>query len=651
MSLEVSLQPQPEAKQFLSPDEEAQVVKQCAELWTLGEDALRINRTRKEKVVKAYECQHEDIILKRKGSTGYLPWVYTAIESAHARLTGAMLPNDEDVFALVGETQDDQAGCETMTEYLKSVYKDMGFQNLMKGAIKEVLFGEVVIKIYWRKDVKDYTERTIDPVLDNAGQHLMIDGHLQYDIGSRKVPEAIYNNIYAETISSQDFIVYPVCGDISRTCCAHRVWRHKDELMASQDAGIYVNVDKIQVNDNVSSFTPTPSSSGSTYTMGMPAVTKQQGHEVKEYWLYRIKVGDIVYYNMIATIVNGKTLIRFEPNPYDYGLKPFIYCPLIQDYKKDSGLQNTGHGIADRALEIQKMGNFIINQVFDESKVKLFGYYKYKDDGVFDPAKFIARPGGMVRVGDLNNLQPVNPNMGQLSFGIQELEYLENQFEMTTGVPKFLKGVQDDNPTDTATAKRLAAEGADTRFRSLARNLNENLLKPFVKMSYVLIRQYSMMDIDVLYDIARRTMPSRQQQVNPQTLQLQSVDIDPITLIQAMPNIPTLRNMDVNIVGFENVLEKADKAAQFERFMNGLASYAKFDMTIFEYIKTPMAVRSYARYLSVDSELLRTDEEKQQIDEQNAFRQQQQAEQAQALAQQSGLMNDQKGVPTNAAAV
>lgn len=582
MSLEINQQPEYEP---LTEQEEQELNNKLNELWKLGEDAKADSMKRKERVRKAYDCQHEQIILKRNGSKAYLPWVYTAIESAHARLSSALMPKDEDVFVLSGETEDDQAGCDVMTEYIKSVCKDMDFPSKFDDGLKELLFGDVVFKVTWRRDEKQETQF----IEGQPTQATVID----------------YNSFYAEPIPSKDFIIYPVSGDFARASCAHRVWRHKDELLAVQEQGFYRNVDLISDGDDKSHSTTKDD-------------TDHQGLAVKEYWLHRIKIGDKVYKNMVATQVDDKHIIRFEPNKYDYGITPFVYCPLIKDYGK-----LTGHGLCDRAYEIQKQANFVINQVFDESKVKLFGFYKYVSDSAFNPASFVARPGGLVEVGDLNNLQPVNPNINQLSFGITELQFLQNEFETTTGVPKFLTGVRDqDSGKDTATAKRLAADGADTRFRSIGNRVNQNLVKPLFSMFYALTRQMAIQDPEVLKDIANRTQQRFVEMTDPMTGQKVKREFTPEELVAKLPNIPGLTKVDINVVGFENVLDKAEKAGQFERWMQSLISVSQMDSSIIKRVKGDQALEYYTRNLNIDSDLLRNDQEMAELGAEEAQQQQ-----------------------------
>jgi hypothetical protein len=584
-----------EADSYLSQQDEEDVLRYCSEIWQLGEQALQDSRKRKKKLVQAYECQHDDVVLNRQGSKAYLPWVYTAHESAQARLTNVLFPNDEDVFDIIGETSDDEDGCQLMSDYLKSVFKEIGFQTLFDDALKELLFGEVVIKLSWKKEIRNYSKREIVNIVDAYG---VLNPALQ----TTQEEEVLYNGIKAETIPSEDFVLFPISGDLSRSTCAHRVWRHKDELMAIQEAGIYANVQQIPEPLSHNGLNATESS-----------LTHQQGLAVKEFWIPRIKIGQKLYRNMIATIVEDKYLIRFSPNPYDYGMVPFIYCPLIKDFKTKGGLQKSGHGLTDRALEIQKIANFIANQVLDESKIKLYGLYKYKEDGSFNPATFVSRPGGLIRVDDLNNIQPINPNIGQLSFGLSELGYLENQFDQVTGVPRFLKGTPDYNPNETATSKRLQAEGADNRFRAMARRVNEQLLKPFIYMAYVIIRQYAMTDETVLYDIARKTQISRVEAFDSETNTPYQRELSPMELFAKMPAIPPLSKIDINIIGFENVLTKQDKAFQFERFLNGLQRLASLRPDILNLIQGDEALESYARYLSVDKDILFSKEELQAL--------------------------------------
>lgn len=600
----------------LTEEEEKEIITKLKDIRSKSEDGFRKARKRKERVIKAYECQHEDIILKRNGSKAYMAWIYTAHESAQARLTNSLVPNDDDSFALISETDDDQAGCDMMSDYIKQILNDMRFINLFDDAIKELLFGDVVIKLNWLKIANSITMQNPETMMPE------------------KQEDVLYNNVNAEVISSNDFILWPLKGDMSRATCGHRVWRHKDELLSVQQErpDVYRNVEAIQEKD------------GNNYTQD--GQSAQQGLQVWEYYVSRMKLATgRILRGYIMTVVEDQHLIRCQPNEYDYGLIPFIYCPLIKDYNKE-GLQNTGHGLTDRAYEYQKMANFIINQVFDESKVKLYGQYKYVDDGTFNPGNFVSRPGGLIKVGDIGNLQPLNPNIGQLSFGIQELEYLESQFETTTGVPKFLTGTAPDNPNDTATSKRLQADGADTRFRALARRINENLLKPFIEMVYVLIRQYAIQDQTVLMDIARRTQRTRktemQPKIDPMTGQMAvdpetgmpeleeiSIEMTPEEVMQSMPVIPPLSKIDVKVVGFENVLDKADKAAQFERFAQGIMQVASVAPEALDRVKMDQAIDHYARNLNIPDDLLRDESEMAEL---------QMQKQQQAMQQQESNM-------------
>lgn len=604
MTFEVTIRETPEQQQFLTEAGEAEVVKKLTNLWTMGENALRPARNRMKKIIRAYECEHEDAIKKLKRSKAYLPWTYTTIESAHSRLLNTIMPGDEDYFNLVGETADDQDGCDMMAEYIKAKHKESYFQDIFDQALKNVLLGEVVIKIYWKKETKNYTDREIVPVIGEDGQPVLNDlGKPISQLMPVVKEDILFNSVYYEVIPSDDFIIYPISGDISRTSMCHRVWRHYDELMAAQEAGVYVNVDRLKDSAR----------NDKDFSEGVRrGQTHQQGLEVKEYWIHRITVEGKIYHDIIATIVDDKTLIRFEPNQYDYGLRPFIYCPLVRDFDK-----NTGHGIADRGYEIQKIANFVINQVLDQAKISLYGFYKYTEDGVFNPGNFISRPGGLVKVGDLNNLQPIQSAVSQLPFGLDSLQYLENQYETTVGVPKFLKGIEDHLPgKDTATAKRLAAEGADTRFRSWARRINENLLKPLIMMTYILIRQHAMTEIEVLEDIARVTQRNRFRQVNPETGEMEEIEMTPEELIQRLPAVPPLSKVDFKIVGFENVLDRADKASQFERFISGISQMVQFKPQLLDYIKEDQALNGYARYLNIEKEIMRDDIEMIQLQQQ-----------------------------------
>lgn len=589
----------------LSSSEEAEIVKQVKELISSGKAAMEPARTKVKRAYKAYNLQHDRKTLDKTRTNAYLPWVYTAIESGHARLVNSMLPNDEDIFSIMGETEDDNEACEFMSEALKSYFKDGGVITELSRALKAAEFGYCAVKMAIKKVEKQYSVAIDAPVLDEIGEPILDElGQPMLQKQVQTQSDLIYYGPSAELIPLDDFFIYPLNLPMERTSYGHRVWRYLDELEEVQAQGFYRNIDQIRADmgDNDTAFkTGNADSSGDG---------RKQGLEVWELWLPRVKVGKRgILKNYIATVVEGKYLVRFEPNPYDFGIVPFIYVPFIEDVNVDQGLQNTGHGLVDKALEIQKIGNFIVNQICDESKVKLYGTYKYIEDGSFNPGAFVTRPGGLVRVADINNLQPINPNLGQLSFGFQELQYWEQQFEIVTNVPKFLKGVIDEGPGQTtATEKRLTAEGNDQRFRALGRHLNEKLLKPVVLFSYVLTRQWCIQDPIFMGDLVRRVVESKEEVQQPDG-SVAYRELTPDKMLAKVPDMPPLSKIDINVVGFENVLNKSENAAKLERFVAGVANFAQADPSALMHLKTEEIIEGYRRDLGVDQEFVRDESE------------------------------------------
>lgn len=611
----------------LSKQEEALVVHQLCDIWAKGEQALRPGRDRKKDIVKAYNAQHLRKPDKDR-SDAYLTLVYNAIEIGHARLESSLLPTEEEIFTITGETEDDNELCDMMSEYLKSLIKDNDGEEVISDAIKEALIGgEAVIRVSMRKDVSYVTQMQQAPLIDETGQPIIdpvtqqpmpepavdetgqpiIDPATGQMIPSgpkpTKVEQIDFYGCMFETVHPDDFIIFPVTGDKKRACMAQRVWRYYDELLAAESSGFYQNVSEI----------PPPAKNNSTYdTTGRVGDGHKQGMCLKEFWLPRIMVNGRVYRNMIATVVDDKYLIRFENNRLDGGIRPFIYVPLIKDYTIEGGMQNSGHGICHRAFEMQRVSNMTINQVIDESRSKLFGMYKYKpSDKAFNPATFTFKPNGLIATDDPNNcLIPLNQPLQHLSFGIQELEYFQNQFETTTGIPKFLHGVQDTNSNDTATAKRLAAEGADVRFRKLGKTLNR-LLEDVLKVTYTITRQVAMEDPTLLLDIAKRTQVDRVQQFDTMTGQMTTVQLPDEILIQKVQGLPTLKSVDIKVVGFENTLRKQEFAMAIERFFTGIANIGMAiaqNPQFFMRYKMDDAADRYAQSLGVGN-FLRSDAE------------------------------------------
>lgn len=530
-------------------------------------------------------------------SNHVLPWGYDAVESAYAHLASTMVPKDEQVFEATGRTQEDHPGVKVMAQYLEHRLDESGFVEQFKKGLHQLLRkNHTCLKRYWRKDIRTSHEIQVDPM----------DGK------KKRIPteKVVFNNVWFDVVDINDFWFFPIHGDFNKTTRGHVGYRHLEELKAEKEQGVpYFNLELINEKKESDDL----EQKKKTY----------QGLKVEEVWIHRLKIDDQVYNNVMATVVNEKTIIRFQPNGYPMGESPFVWACANPD-----GDCLYGYGLLSRGIQLVDYASFLLNQRGNEIKVNLYGSNKYYDDGVFNPYNVISRPGALIRMASAEscaaNLVPVaQGNTPMLMEATQEILMLKGEFESVT-VPKVVKGMIETTRQTTATEQTLAQNNSSGKLHILAGHLNNCLLKPVLDGMYSMIYQQKDIDPSVLEDIARLTQESTT-----------TMDTDPTgnplpkpivlqrsiqEMVQDLPEILPLPEIDIKLVGYQNMIRKQEKLQNISmaipQFMQ--SPWAK-------YIKGHNLMETTFRLLDLDYDSLLCDsEEAKKIDAQEQQAQQKQ---------------------------
>lgn len=526
-------------------------------------------------------------------SNHVLPWAYDAVESAYSHLASTMLPRDEQIFDATGRTQEDHPGVKVMAQYLEHRLSDAGtLQQLKKGLHQALRKNHTCYKTYWRKDMRIGHEIVVDEL---TGQ-------------KKRQPKehVVFNNVWTDVVDIDDFWFYPIHGRLENTTHGHTTYRFKEDLTAEKERGVpYINLEKIKSKED--STDPEADKSKKTY----------QGLKIEEVWVPRIEIEGKIYQNYVATVVNEKILIRFQPNPYDMGKSPFTWFCVNPD-GPDCLL---GYGLLSRGNGLLNYASFLLNQRGNEIKTNLYGPHKYYDDGVFNPYNVISRPGAMIRMASLEsvqaNLQPLSVNPIMLAEGMQEIMNLKAEYESVT-VPKVVKGMLEVT-NRTATEIQGAQNNGSTKLHVLASSFNDEVLKPKLELDYLMI--YQMIQInpgEILPDIARLTQESTTEitetpdgQPLPEPITVQRTEEE---MIADLPDILPLPEIDIKIVGYENMIRKQEKLQAISQALPQLAQSPAA-----QYLKWYNIGEDVLRLLDLDYDnLLMDSEEAKQADAQAA---------------------------------
>ena len=606
MELQISIDnPQPLT---LSEQEQAELVRFVTETEQKGREARKPWAEDWEECRKWYDCEPDPIIDPEMEwqSNLVLPWAYDAVESAYSHLHSTMIPRNDAVYDFVGRTNDDHPGIEVMGKYLVQTMDRARLPEQFGKTLKQLLVkNHACTKVYWRRDTRTSYEWQVGP-----------------DGVERRVPveKLTFNGIWFDAVDVDNFVFYPIHGDIEKSTRIHCTYRFLEDLKAAAEAkeAPYFNIDKLTGEEEKTLTHEEIQKGKKTY----------QGVKIKEAWIHRVKIGEKVYKNYVAVIADDKHLIRFQPNPYEGGKSPFVWTQFMPN-----GDCNYSFGLLSRGKNILKAANFLFNQRLDELKLKTHQPHAYWDDGIFNPYNVICRPGAMVEMSQESvlggNLRPIIQDMNALVANMQEVLELKAEFESVT-VPKVVKGLIESNQR-SATEIARAENNSTGKLHTIAFHANENHLKPLGELSYMLNYQMIQQDPQVKLDMARVTLEATEQVQDGETGEVVTVTLSDEDLVAKLPEILPLPELDVKVVGYQNAVRKQETAMAMGQAMPQLvqtpaAKYHKWD-AVAEIVYEALDVDK-------DRILMDADERKQADQkEQQAQEQLQQQEQAQMALQ------------------
>lgn len=574
MEYQINLDTSREVK--LSADDEQLIVNYVVDCKKKGRDARKRYQDDWTACERAYHCEPDPINDEELEwqSNKCLPWAYDSVESWYAHMHSTLIPRNDKIFTVSGKTREDDPGAEVMQDYLEFRFDRNKFPEQFGKALKQLgIKNHTCVKLFWKEDKR--VSYQWEPVTE-----LDADGNLVEK--KVRVPQeyTTFNNVWMDVVDIENFVMYPIHGDINRTTRIHTTFRFLEELKADAEAGNtpYFNINKLDLKDEKDcADDQRPVTPANTEKISKRAEKTFQGLKIDEAWIHRVKIGDKVYKNYIATIVNEKTLIRFQPNPYDQGESPFIWLAL-----KPDGDCLYGYGLNSKGIQILQAANYLFNHNLDELKIKLHPPHLYWDDGVFNPYNVVTRPGAMVRMAGADsvqaNMRPLYQTFEPNQAAMVAIEALKVEFETVT-VPKVVKGlIETRTGGTTATEIAQAQNNSSGKMHVDAFHVNENLLLRIMERTYSLIHQQLFVDPSILEEIARVTQeaaetitedPTTGEPLPPE--QYITVEKPIEALVEELPQFLPLPEVDIKVVGYQNQIRKQEQLAATSEVLGQLA--------------------------------------------------------------------------------
>jgi len=466
----------------LNPDQQNQLTQSVSQDYHRWKQSRFRLEAKWRECWEAYLCDEKSLYTQHEEDTAdrsriARPVLYEAVEGIHANLLNAMFPANERFFTVSGKTETDQRNARMIEEYLRGKLEDASFLEKYTLFLKQaVIIGNSVAAIPWHRATQ----------IRRREQPVTLFG---VTVGYQRtaVEEVVYDGPEFEVIDMFDFLIDPDAASFRQAKVIHKVERHLRDLQSNP---VYHNLDQLHPHSDCSAVDTDDANKQSrrrAFGLDEPVFRGSEGSadtvKLLEVWGDFV-IDDQLYANYVCVVANEKTVIRFEPNPYDSGQKPFAFTSFIPVPNEIYGI-----GAIEKSLGLQHAINTLTNQKLDVINLSINNPFTYLiNDDVFDPDTLITRPGALIPVKSHDTLRPID-YLDNFTVAFTEIADLKSEIQEATGAFKYFTG-GDASQSRTATEVEALISGGSQKFSSFLSHLEKTSLEPFLRFVFESAKQF-----------------------------------------------------------------------------------------------------------------------------------------------------------------
>jgi hypothetical protein len=428
-------------------------------------EAARMSRIpHEERWLRWYKLYRSYTEKKDTGANLFIPYTFSIVETVMPRLITTIFASRP----YIGVLPVNQASVETakMHELLLDYQLTQRINTIEVASlwIKEALmYGTSFLKTMWRYESRWMKHNTSK--MDLFG----------VSVGNKveEIETVLYDDPDVVHVDLWDIFVDPEATTIDDAeYVIHRVYRTKEYLKKQAAAGLYSNLEGIE-----SSYTSSESELSADDRLdavGLSRTKKQDDRiELLEYWTD----------DRVIVVANRSQIIRNEENPYWHCKKPFI---RIVDHPVPHELY--GIGEIEPIEYLQYELNDTRNQRMDNVNLIINRMWKVLSSSELNPEHLISRPGGVIQVNEMNEIEPLPVEDVTASAYAEETE-IKRDIDRTMGVYSYARGETTDR-RETATTASILSNAANERFKMKVQLMEDMGLRRLGLMLIQLNQQY-----------------------------------------------------------------------------------------------------------------------------------------------------------------
>ena len=213
--------------------------------------------------------------------------------------------------------------------------------------------------------------------------------------------------------------------------------------------------------------------------------------EILEFWGDVISEdGKHIEENVLMQVANGKYLIRVQkPQPFNHNLPPYVFTMPIPYPHRGQG----GVSLVQPQVRLNYTFNNILNMYVDNLNYSINKVFEYNPTDLQNPKALTAiYPGKKIPVTTEGGKQAIREvlttNLGRDP--LYALELIDKIMQEGTSVTEFLSGWPGGKAKTLGEVELKTAQSRGM-FDVIARDLEENSLRPILEMSYDLYAQFA----------------------------------------------------------------------------------------------------------------------------------------------------------------
>lgn len=431
--------------------DESQVLNKVITDYNEAEQARRTREGKWQTWYKLYRSYAEKRDTGDRRANLFIPYVYSIVETVVPRLIAAVFSSRPyiGILPVKEEAIENAKDMENLIDY--QLTQKIGIIGVATSWFKEALiYGTSILKVGW-----EYEEAEVwvdEPLMEIFG----------FPIGSRRVKKVqpVKDDPLVEHIDLWDFYIDPRAKDIDEAdYCIHKVFRDVSYLKRMEEQGIYKNIDEVVKVSKEGAGSWYEEGVGTTAfetgmntrlgLIGMQSIDKPSNKiEVLEYWTD----------DRVIAVANRSVVIRNDENPYHHRKKPFVRLVDVLVPHEFYGI-----GEIEPIEDLQYELNSLRNQRMDNINILINRMWKVIRGADIDVRQLISRPGGIIEVDDMNDVQELQ--MTDLSGNAIEnvIEMVRRDMDNADGVYDYARGETTDR-RETATTASLLSRAANERF-------------------------------------------------------------------------------------------------------------------------------------------------------------------------------------------